>query len=106
IAGARVHAIGCNVNDVAGNVRTLADSVKIDLTAPVITAASRTVDPTGASGITLNTYGFTAADTQDPAPTLVCTPAVPHTFAAGTTTTVKCTATDTAGNSSPVKSVT
>src|SRR5581483_10317452 len=46
------------------------------------------------------------ADTQDPAPSLVCTPALPHTFPAGTTTTVRCTATDAAGNSSPVKSVT
>jgi hypothetical protein len=72
--------------------------VKLDTTAPSLTVPSAmTVSATGPSGA-VATFTVTATDNLDPSPTKVCTPASGSTFPIGTTT-VNCTATDVAGNS-------
>jgi hypothetical protein len=70
-----------------------------DTTPPALTVpAGLTVDATGPSGAAV-TYAAAATDDRDPSPRLVCSPASGTVFAIGTTTVV-CSATDTAGNSS------
>jgi hypothetical protein len=72
----------------------------VDTTAPTITCPS----PISAGGCTSGTgtvvtFTPTVTDTCDASPTVVCTPLSGSTFPAGTTT-VNCTATDHAGNTS------
>jgi hypothetical protein len=85
--------------DVAGNAeapQTL--TVRIDETAPTISASDVTADATGADGATVG-YSASASDNLDPSPSLSCDPASGTAFATGSTT-VTCTASDGAGNSS------
>ena len=58
-----------------------------------------TVDATSPSGATVDYTTATVTDLVDPSPAVACTPASGSLFAVGTTT-VTCTATDTAGNTS------
>ena len=90
------------VTDQAGMSSSETCKVNIqDATAPVITVpADITAEATSASGAQV-TYAVTAEDAHDGpvAPDLTCTRASGSLFPIGTTT-VKCTATDQAGNSS------
>jgi HYR domain len=71
----------------------------VDTTPPVIAHHDDVVtDATGPGGATV-AYTVTATDDIDPAPVVSCTPPSASQFAIGTTT-VSCTATDAAGNSS------
>jgi hypothetical protein len=71
----------------------------VDATPPVIAHQDDVVtDATGPGGATV-AYTVTATDNVDPAPVVSCTPSSGSLFAIGTTT-VSCTATDAAGNSS------
>ena len=73
--------------------------VSIDLTAPTITTSGTTMaDATSPNGVNVS-YTATANDVLDPAPQLSCLPASGSLFAIGTTT-VNCTASDRAGNTS------
>ncbi len=70
-----------------------------DLTAPVLTLPDTIdVNATGPGGATVS-YVATATDNVDPSPAVSCLSASGSIFAIGTTT-VACTATDAAGNSS------
>jgi hypothetical protein len=93
--------VHCTATDAAGN--TSADETftitVVDTTAPDLTVPSNmTVDATSAAGATV-TYTATASDLVDGSVTPHCTPSSGSTFALGTTT-VSCTATDAAGNTS------
>ena len=75
----------------------LAAPIPADTTPPVLSVpADKVVDATGSAGATV-TYQVTATDDVDPNPAVACTPLSGSTFPIGTTT-VNCTATDTAGN--------
>ena len=68
-----------------------------DRTPPVIAVpAAITVDATGPSGASV-AYSVSAHDDVDPAPSVACSPASGSTFPIGSTT-VSCTALDSAGN--------
>jgi TolB protein len=70
-----------------------------DTTPPTLSVpAPITVDATSRDGAIV-TYTVSATDVVDPAPTVSCTPSSGSTFPIGTTT-VSCTATDRAGNTS------
>ena len=70
-----------------------------DLTAPVLALPDAIdVNATGPGGAIVS-YAATATDNVDPNPAVSCLPGSGSTFAIGTTT-VACTATDAAGNSS------
>jgi streptogramin lyase len=69
-----------------------------DITAPVLSLpAPLRVDATGPSGTQVS-YSATATDNVDANPIVSCTPASARTFSIGTTS-VRCRATDAAGNS-------
>ena len=74
--------------------------VRVDTTPPTLTVppSPLTVNATSSAGAVV-TYTVTASDNLDPAPTKTCTPPSGSTFAIATTT-VTCTATDRATNSS------
>ena len=97
--GANQSATG-TCQDRAGNsASNTQNGINIDRTAPVLTLpASFTVEATGPSGANVN-YFASATDLLDGAPSVNCTPASGSVFALGTTS-VACTATDHAGNSS------
>jgi hypothetical protein len=86
--------------DTLGEVGKASYTVRIDLTAPTISAPlSVTVNATGPSGATV-TYNSSFADNKDGsgiASGAGCSPASGSTFAIGTTT-VNCTAFDVVGN--------
>lgn len=67
-----------------------------DVTPPVVTVESKTVEATGPSGAAV-TYAASALDNVDGPLTPTCTPPSGSVFALGATTTT-CTATDAAGN--------
>jgi len=94
-------AVRCSATDSAGNTGRASFTITVrapDTTMPVITVpAGMSVPASSASGATV-TYGATATDNVDGALTPTCAPASGSTFAAGTTTTVTCTARDSSGN--------
>jgi hypothetical protein len=92
--------IVCAATDTRGNSASTSFSVTInDTTAPVLVVPSDiTEEATGPSGAVVN-YTASASDLVDGDVTPVCSPASGTTFAIGPTS-VNCTATDTAGNSS------
>ncbi|MBI3848061.1 MAG: HYR domain-containing protein, partial [Planctomycetes bacterium] len=72
----------------------------VDTTAPTPTCpANVTAECTSPSGAAVSFSNATAVDTCDPSPTVNCVPSSGSTFALGVTT-VTCTATDAASNSS------
>jgi hypothetical protein len=80
-----------------GGSTTGSVTIKRDTAAPELTVPATVIQQaTGADGATLS-YEASATDTLDAAPLLACTPAAGTTFPVGTTT-VSCTATDAAGN--------
>jgi hypothetical protein len=86
--------------DQAGNQETPPKTklVRVDKTAPTLTVpANFSVNATGPSGAVV-TYTVTATDNLTPSPSVSCTKASGSAFPIGTTT-VTCTATDLAGNS-------
>jgi X-Pro dipeptidyl-peptidase len=93
---------------VTGGAQSATDSggFVADTSAPTLASApNQTVysgDPTGAI---VNYTAPAATDTQDPSPTVSCTPASGTKFSIGTTT-VTCTATDANGNASAPQSFT
>ena len=81
----------------AVNLAPLAAAVPPDTTAPVLNVpADKVVEATGATGAVVS-FTVSATDDVDPSPTVACTPASGSVFPLGSTT-VNCTATDTAGN--------
>ncbi|MBK9008976.1 MAG: HYR domain-containing protein [Anaerolineae bacterium] len=87
--------------DLAGNVSApaTASGINIDKTNPVLSLpANIIVEATGVSGAVVN-YSASASDNLDPAPTFGCSQSSGSTFPLGITT-VSCTSTDQAGNSS------
>ncbi|HEV2901845.1 MAG TPA: HYR domain-containing protein, partial [Gaiellaceae bacterium] len=88
--------------DAFGNQATATQTVTVrarDSEAPNLVAPpSLVVNATSPAGAVV-TYAASATDDADPNPVVSCTPASGSTFAIGVTT-VRCTATDNAGNSS------
>jgi hypothetical protein len=83
--------------DQAGNTGNADYTVKVDKTAPTFAPANVTVNATSPAGATVPAPS--ATDNLDPNPTVNCTP--PGTLFPIGDTTVNCTATDAAGNSTP-----
>lgn len=92
--------VTCTATDELGNQGQLTFNVIVnDRVPPLVQAPTVTpVEATSAQGAIV-TFNATATDTTDGAITPVCTPASGTAFAVGTTS-VTCTATDAAGNSS------
>ena len=90
----------CSATDTAGNTGSGSFTVHVvDTTAPTLTLpADQHLHATNADGVKA-TYTATAVDAVDGTVTPSCTPASGTTFALGSTT-VDCSATDAAGNSS------
>jgi Tol biopolymer transport system component len=86
---------GGSARNIKAATFALADSVAPVLTVPANVTVSAT-SPAGA----IVTFTATATDDGPASPTVTCTPPSGSTFAAGSTT-VNCTATDAAGNSTP-----
>jgi hypothetical protein len=92
-------ALAYFARDAAGNVEAVRRGVvRIDRTAPRLRVADLTVPATMATGARVQTYPVSADDNLDPAPVIRCSPAVPHVFGPDTTSTVRCSAGDRAGN--------
>jgi X-Pro dipeptidyl-peptidase len=93
-----VTTVDCTAADAAGNHATSSFAVTVtDTIAPTLSLPDdKTIEADSATGATV-TYTATAADAADAAPTVSCTPASGTRFAVGVTT-VRCTATDAAGN--------
>jgi hypothetical protein len=92
-------AVNCSATDAAGNTASGSFTITVrDTTPPSFTPpGTLTAEATGPAGATVN-YSATANDLVSGVISPVCSPASGSTFALGTTT-VNCTATDTAGNS-------
>jgi len=92
--------VACTASDAAGNTASASFTVTVANTAPTFTApANQTVEATSAAGAVV-AYVASATDVEDGSITAVCAPASGSTFPLGTTT-VNCTATDTAGATTP-----
>lgn len=91
---------GAVATDLAGNTVTAAvGGINIDFTAPAITVPATINEPATSDSGAVVTYAATVADLLDPTPSFSCAPASGSTFPVGSTT-VTCTASDAAGNSS------
>jgi hypothetical protein len=85
--------------DAAGNVEAARRRVvRIDETAPTLRVTNVSVPATSPDGALVRRYPVSATDNLDASPAIRCSPAAPHLFAADTTSTVTCRATDRAGN--------
>jgi len=92
--------VACTASDAAGNTASASFTVTVTNTAPTFTApANQTVEAMSAAGA-VATYVASATDVEDGSIAAACAPASGSTFPLGTTT-VNCTATDTAGASTP-----
>ncbi|HEY5944728.1 MAG TPA: HYR domain-containing protein, partial [Kofleriaceae bacterium] len=90
--------VTCTATDAAGNSSTLSFNVTVeDHSAPTLYAPTDPVVVSASAGGTVVTYSVSATDTVDSSVTTVCTPPSGSTFSLGTTS-VTCTATDDAGN--------
>ena len=85
--------------DLAGNSATATYPYKLDTEAPTIAASDITATGTNA-GLVVASYSNVSASDNLGSAVVSCTPYAPHTFPAGQTTPVSCTATDNAGNQS------
>ena len=89
---------GATVDLDAGETVTCTFTNRVDATPPALTLPNdRSADATSPAGATV-TYTAFATDLGDPSPQVQCLPASGSVFPAGSTT-VNCTATDDAGNS-------
>ena len=94
-----VTQVNCSVTDSGGLTTSGMFNVTVqDTTAPTLNLSNVTAEATGPLGA-LVTYNASASDIVDGAVTPSCSPSSGSTFALGTTT-VNCSATDAAGNSS------
>ena len=94
--------VHCTATDGAGNTSTASfDVVVKDTTAPTLSGipSNQTAEASGPGGATVTYTLPTASDAVDPHPHVDCVPTSGSTFSVGTTT-VSCTATDAAGNTS------
>jgi large repetitive protein len=91
--------VTCTATDASGNTGSDSFDVTVrDTTGPTVTVpADIVVNPTSTAGAIV-TFTSSANDLVDGALTPSCTPPSGSLFATGTTTTVECTATDSAGN--------
>ncbi|MBA2638516.1 MAG: HYR domain-containing protein [Nocardioidaceae bacterium] len=96
-----ISTVTCKATDGAGNVGTATFTIEVqDRTKPTVTVpADITAEATGPNGATVSYMGVTAADdvNGDVSASIICSKASGTVFPIGTTT-VKCTATDAAGN--------
>ncbi|XP_022111822.1 uncharacterized protein LOC110991038 [Acanthaster planci] len=96
-----VHTVSCTAMDSAGNTHTcpfnitVEDIEKPDITCPLPMPPFKT--DTGKATATVDYGEVTASDNADPDPEVTCTKDTNKEFAIGTTT-VRCTASDDAGN--------
>jgi HYR domain len=97
--------VECAAKDAAGNSATKSFTVTVkDTTAPTVKIpADLNVDATGAAGATV-TYAVSAHDAVDGAVSVACTPRPSGDVFPIGATTVTCTATDAAGNTSAAAS--
>ena len=87
----------CTATNNVSLSNSVAVTIKIDKTAPVLSLPSGITTPaTGPSGAVV-TYSASATDNLDPSVSVICSPASGGTFGVGTTT-VNCSASDEAGN--------
>jgi peptidoglycan/xylan/chitin deacetylase (PgdA/CDA1 family) len=86
----------CTVTNGAGLSNSASVTVKIDLTAPILTLQSLTVEATGSRGAPVS-YTASASDSLSGLDTFSCTPASGSMFPLGKST-VSCSAKDKAGN--------
>ena len=94
--------VNCTATDAAGNVGSATFNVKVqDTTAPVLqnVPAAVSVEATGQGGAVATYTDPTATDVVDTSVTVACLPSSGTTVPLGPTTVI-CTATDDAGNSS------
>ncbi len=92
----------CSATDAAGNEGTESFTITVeDNTAPVLNdlPSDITAEASSANGATVTYTAPGARDLVDSTPTVECTPTSGSTFALGSTS-VECTATDAAGNTS------
>lgn len=97
-----ITTVTCTATDDAANSSSAMFTITVqDTTAPTLTnmPANRTVEATRAAGAVVLFSLPTATDLVDPTPTVQCTPVSGSTFSLGSTTVI-CTATDDAANSS------
>lgn len=93
-----VTVVTFSATDHAGNISLPASvTIRIDRTAPVLTIPADMSVAAPDDGGVLVSFDVAASDNLDAAPATQCTPASGATFVVGTTT-VRCTATDAAGN--------
>jgi large repetitive protein len=91
--------VNATATDASNNSRSCSFTVTVrDTTPPSISCPGDQTVGCSAAGGAVVTFGATASDSVDPAPTIGCTPASGSTFPSGTTS-VTCTATDASGNS-------
>jgi hypothetical protein len=89
----------CSATNAAGLPRTVSVTIKVDMTPPALTVpASVVANAISASGAAVSYIG-TASDALDPSPVVLCSPSSGSIFPIGNTS-VACTATDRAGNTS------
>lgn len=92
--------VTCSATDAHGNVGTATFVVEVsDTTAPTLGVSDQAAEATGPTGAPVTFSGVTATDNVDGDVTPDCAPASGSTFPLGSTT-VSCTATDAAGNTS------
>ena len=89
-------ALTCTVTNGAGLSNSASVAVKIDLTAPILTLQSLTVEATGSSGAPVS-YTASASDSLSGVDTFSCTPASGSIFPLGNSN-ASCSAKDKAGN--------
>lgn len=96
------HEVSCTATDATGNTSdpvVAAITVRDSIPPSMVIPADMIVEATGPNGAVV-TFEVPATDTVDPNPEVTCEPASGSTFSIGIHT-VRCTATDAAGNTSP-----
>ncbi|MBI5430579.1 MAG: hypothetical protein HY938_09000 [Nitrosomonadales bacterium] len=93
------HTVTCSATNAVGTGNASFTVTVQDTTPPVVT-----VPPDIISATSIVNFTVTASDLVTVTPTVACTPPSGSTFTINTPTTVNCTATDAAGNSSAIAS--
>ena len=94
-----IHPVACTATDASSNTASCNFTVTVLDTEPpaIICPSNQVVNPPAGSSTTTVDFIATSADNCDPSPIIVCAPPSGITFPIGTTS-IQCTATDTAGN--------